>query len=211
MSELILTFKTNGHIDPAMARHSVKEQIVEAGLKSFLDKGFNGCGVQEITSTAGVPKGSFYNHFESKEALGAEIVDRYGEGTERRKTLRDRSLPPLKRLKRYFEELMLISVESNFERGCLLGNFSAEVSTQSPLIRERLDAIFVRWTKDIETAIADAQEAGLVATDLKAAVLASVVLDAYEGAVLRAKVEKNRRPLDAFMKVTFTKILAPPG
>ncbi len=122
----------------------------------------------------------------ARKRLGAEIVDRYGEGTERRKTLRDRSLPPLKRLKRYFEELMLISVESNFERGCLLGNFSAEVSTQSPLIRERLDAIFVRWTKDIETAIADAQEAGLVATDLKAAVLASVVLDAYEGAVLPA-------------------------
>ncbi|WP_315838378.1 TetR/AcrR family transcriptional regulator [Bradyrhizobium prioriisuperbiae] len=194
-----------------MARHSLKEQIVEAGMKTFLEKGFNGCGVQEITSTAGVPKGSFYNHFESKEALGAEIVDRYGEGTERRKILRDRTLHPLKRLKRYFEDLMTISTESNFERGCLLGNFSAEVSTQSPLIRERLDAIFVRWTKDIETAIADAQEQGLVATDLKAGVLASVVLDAYEGAVLRAKVEKNRRALDAFMKVTFSRILAPPG
>jgi AcrR family transcriptional regulator len=51
-----------------MARPSVKEQIVQAGLKILLDKGFNGVGVQEITETAGVPKGSFYNHFESKEA-----------------------------------------------------------------------------------------------------------------------------------------------
>ncbi len=62
----ILTFKTVGHIELSMARHSVKEQIVEAGLKTFHEKGFNGCGVQEITSNAGVPKGTFYNHFESK-------------------------------------------------------------------------------------------------------------------------------------------------
>src|SRR5262249_36144959 len=60
-----LTFKTVGHIESSMARPSVKEQIVEAGLKTFHEKGFNGCGVQEITACAGVPKGSFYNHFES--------------------------------------------------------------------------------------------------------------------------------------------------
>ena len=64
-----------------MARRNVREQIVEAGLKCLLEKGFNGVGVQEITSSAGVPKGSFYNHFESKEALGAEVIERYGAGT----------------------------------------------------------------------------------------------------------------------------------
>ena len=67
-----------------MARQNTREQIVQAGLKCLVEKGFNGVGVQDITTTAGVPKGSFYNHFESKEALGAEIVERYGADPRRR-------------------------------------------------------------------------------------------------------------------------------
>ena len=64
-----------------MAKYDTKEKIIQAALKTLLQKGFNGVGVQEITEQAGVPKGSFYNHFESKEALGVEIVERYGMGS----------------------------------------------------------------------------------------------------------------------------------
>src|ERR1700675_3230537 len=117
-----------------MARASTKEQIVQAGLKILLDKGFNGVGVQEITETAGVPKGSFYNHFESKEALGAEIVERYGADTRRRELLSNKSIPPLDRLRRHYERLNTIFVDAKFERGCILGNFSAELSNQSDVI-----------------------------------------------------------------------------
>ena len=77
-----------------MARHNVREQIAEAGLKAFLEKGFNACGVRDITEAAGAPTGSFYNHFASKEALGAEIVGRYARDNSRRKDLRDKTLPP---------------------------------------------------------------------------------------------------------------------
>ena len=59
-----------------MARPNTKEQILDAGMKALLEKGFNGVGVQEITAAAGVPKGSFYHHFARKEALGAEVNDR---------------------------------------------------------------------------------------------------------------------------------------
>ncbi len=67
-----------------MPRPNVREKIVDAGLRVLIEKGFNGCGVQDITAAAGVPKGSFYNHFESKEALGAEVVERYGRNNPRR-------------------------------------------------------------------------------------------------------------------------------
>ena len=88
-----------------MPRHNVREQIVEAGLKTLLQKGFNACGVRDITDAAGVPTGSFYNHFESKEALGAEIVERYASVNSRHKALKDKTLPPLERLKRHFAGL----------------------------------------------------------------------------------------------------------
>ncbi len=190
-----------------MSRPSTREQIVRAGLKCLTEKGFNGVGVQDITATAGVPKGSFYNHFESKEALGAEIVERYGADTRRREILSDQSIPPLERLRRHYERLNAIFVEAKFERGCILGNFSAELSNQSDVIRDGLRRLYARWTEDVEAAIAEAQQQGAVSNELTAAELAAFLLDAYEGAVLRARVERDSRPFDRFMKFAFTKLL----
>jgi TetR/AcrR family transcriptional repressor of nem operon len=190
-----------------MARPNTREQIVQAGLKCLVEKGFNAVGVQDITSTAGVPKGSFYNHFESKEALGVEIVTRYGADGARREVLADPSIPPLLRLRRHFERINALFVDSQFERGCILGSFSAELANQSPTIRESLRNLYAQWTKDIETAIAEAQQQGKIANKTKAADIAAFLLDSYEGALLRARVERSRKPFDRFMKFAFTQIL----
>ena len=190
-----------------MARHNVREQIVEAGLKTLLNKGFNACGVRDITEAAGVPTGSFYNHFASKEALGAEIVERYGRDNSRRKDLRDKALPPLERLRRHFAGLNQMYADLEYGRGCLLGNFSAELADHSPLIRERLAALSASWTRDIEDAVRDAQADGSISTGADPADLAAFLLDAYEGALLRARVEKSGAPLERFMTVTFTHLL----
>src|SRR6185369_10077835 len=174
-----------------MARPNVREQIVDAGLKCLLEKGFNAVGVQEITDTAGVPKGSFYNHFESKEALGAEIVARYGQDDARRVHLRDLSIPPLERLRRHFDSKNKTIVSTNFERGCLLGNFAAELSNQSPVIRDNLRGLFARWTADLTATIQEAQTTGAIANKTAAGDLAAFILDTFEGALLRARVDRN--------------------
>jgi TetR/AcrR family transcriptional repressor of nem operon len=190
-----------------MPRPSAREQIVQAGLKCLATKGFNGVGVQDITDTAGVPKGSFYNHFESKEALGAEIVERYGADKRRRELLTDKSIPPLERLRRHYERLSTVCADARFERGCILGNFSAELSNQSEVIRDSLRRLYERWTKDVEATIAEAQEQGAVSKALTAAELAAFLLDAYEGAMLRARVERDNRAFERFMKFAFSKLL----
>jgi TetR/AcrR family transcriptional repressor of nem operon len=190
-----------------MPRPNTKEQLIVAGLNALLEKGFNGVGVQEITEQAGVPKGSFYNHFESKEALGAEIVERYGLNSTRRAILRDKTVPPLQRLRTHFEALNDTFTKSKFERGCLLGNFSAELANQSPVIRESLLTLFERWTEDLEVAIADAQSEGAVSSDRAAGDIAAFLLDAYEGTLLRARVQRDRAPFDRFMKLAFEQIL----
>jgi TetR/AcrR family transcriptional repressor of nem operon len=190
-----------------MAKRNVREQIVEAGLKCLLEKGFNGVGVQEITTSAGVPKGSFYNHFESKEALGAEIIERYGNAGGRRAVLSDQSVPPLDRLRRHFEALNARFAASQFQTGCLLGNFSAELSGQSEMIRAGLGSLYAQWTQDIEATITEAQALGAVSNKTKAADLAAFLLDAYEGALLRARVERNSGPFGRFMRLAFEQIL----
>lgn len=192
-----------------MARANVREQIIEAGLKSLLERGFNGVGVQEITTTAGVPKGSFYNHFDSKEALGAELVERYGLNSGHWVVLTDKSIPPLERLRKHYSGLNRKFIDSNFERGCLLGNFSAELSNQSPLIRDSLVKLFAKWTGDLEVAIADGQADGSISSRQSPGELAAFLLDAYEGTLLRARTERSRRPFDRFMTLAFDTILTP--
>ena len=190
-----------------MPRPNTREQIVQAGLKCLLERGFNGVGVQDITTEAGVPKGSFYNHFDSKEALGAEIVERYGANSTRREILTDTSIAPLERLRRHFERLNAVFTDAKFERGCILGNFSAELSGQSDLIRAGLRDLYGRWTADLESAVRDAQERGDVTNRTAAADIAAFLLDAYEGALLRARVERTSRPFERFMQLAFGQIL----
>jgi TetR/AcrR family transcriptional regulator, transcriptional repressor for nem operon len=190
-----------------MSKHDTKEKIIQAGLKTLFERGFNGVGVQEITEAAGVPKGSFYNHFESKEALGVEIVERYGAGSTRRAVLVDKTVNPLERLRTHFAALNDLFIASKFKRGCLLGNFSAELANQSPAVRDSLAKLFTKWTKDLEVAIADAQAAGLVSSKAPPGDIAAFLLDAYEGTLLRARVERNRTPFDRFMKFAFEQIL----
>ena len=65
----------------ASTRRSVAEQtrrgIVDSALKLFGRRGYDATSVQEITNLAGVTKGAFYHHFESKEALLRLIHDEY--------------------------------------------------------------------------------------------------------------------------------------
>ena len=191
-----------------MPRPNTHDQIFEAALKLLPEKGFNGCSVQDITVAAGVPKGSFYNHFESKEALGAEIVEHYGARGSLRDVLADQSIAPMERLRRYFVGLNELMVNRDFEQGCLLGNFSAELSDQSPLIRSQLAGVYGKWTRMIEATIADGQADRSIGSELDARSLAGFLLNAWEGAILRARVERSRDAFDVFMDVTFRKILA---
>jgi TetR/AcrR family transcriptional repressor of nem operon len=192
-----------------MSKPNVREQLLVAGLETLHARGFNATGVQDIVDAAGVPKGSFYNHFASKDALGAEVVQLYAAKAETRlRLLQDSSMPPLVRLRTYFEALNQLGVASGYAHGCLLGNFSTELSAQSPAIRDCLRKVFTDWTAAVAVVIAEAQGAGDVPKTIAAAPLAGFLIDAWEGAVMRSKVERSRAPLDAFLTVAFSKILA---
>lgn len=191
-----------------MARADVRGKLLTAGLEALHKRGFNATGVQDITDAAKVPKGSFYNHFESKDALGVEVVNQYGaKAAERRRPLLEGAEPPLVRLRDYFRQLNQLGPTSGFSRGCLLGNFGAELPSQSPAIRAALKTTFDDWAKAIAQVIREAQQAGDVSKDMSAETLANFLLNAWEGAVMRSKVEKGPAALDAFLSVTFNKIL----
>jgi TetR/AcrR family transcriptional repressor of nem operon len=188
-----------------LARRSTRNVILNAGSKLFIERGFSACSVQDITDAAGVPKGSFYNHFKSKEALAAEVLMEYGRGTTDRSILSDTKVPPLARLKKHFAALN--HHFSQCHDGCLVGKFMAEVSEDTPQIRNELLKVLTLWGEQISAVIAEGQQHGSIRSDLKATELASFLIDSYEGAILRTRAEKNPAALKAFVKVVFSSIV----
>jgi TetR/AcrR family transcriptional repressor of nem operon len=160
--------------------------------------------VQDITDAAGVPKGSFYNHFESKEALGLEALERYWQGAlGNLEMLKDERMAPLARLKAYFRGLNDLGRRLKYRPGCMIGNLSIEMSDQSPAMREHLASILARWSRAIEACVKEAQADGSLRSDVDAKSLAAFMLNSWEGAVLRTKVDRNDAAFVAFEKIVF--------
>ena len=185
-----------------MARENVRERIVDAALMLFHTRGYNGSGVNDIVLGAGVPKGSFYNHFVSKEALGLETIARYAS-EKGLGGLADPSIAPLVRLRRHFETLAVKFQDCGFSRGCLLGNFGSEMADASPAIRDAVSATLQGWTDAVAGALRDAREAGELPADKDVDKCARFLIDAWEGCLIRGKVTKNSAAVDDFFDITF--------
>ena len=191
-----------------MAKPNVKQHIVTASLNLLHSKGFNATSVQDITDAAGVPKGSFYNHFTSKEALGLEVLERYVEAASQYcDVLEDTSLPPKARMRQYFDLLIGANTASDYNCGCMMGNFSTELSNQIPAMREALRRCFDAWAACLAVVIAEAQRDGSVRTTRPALELADFIIDAWQGAVLHAKAAQSRAPLDRYADMVLNHIL----
>ena len=182
-----------------MSRPSLRDQIIDAAVATLHRQGFNGSSVQDITEAAHAPKGSFYNHFESKEELAVAALERYWERVEASLALLDSNhLPPRERLARYFAALNEAARKNGFRTGCMIGNLSAEMAGQSPRMRNELARLLARWTKGIESCVIEAQADGSMRRDLDSRDAALFLINAWEGAMLRSKADRNSDALSAF-------------
>ena len=191
-----------------MARASTKEQIIAAAVETLHKKGFNGTSVQDITEAAHVPKGSFYNHFDSKETLAVEALERYWQKVlNGLAVLGDEKISAAVRLKRYFQHLNDVACQAEYRTGCMIGNMSAEMPDQSRPVRERLAVLLAAWSRSIESCVREAQADGTVRRDMEARTIAMFLLNSWEGAMMRAKVDKDAVALTAFEDVAFGALL----
>jgi TetR/AcrR family transcriptional regulator, transcriptional repressor for nem operon len=185
----------------------MKSNILEAGTALLWQNGYSGTGIQEITQAAGVPKGSFYNHFASKELLALEAIDAYERASaDSLIPLHNDSLAPYERLLSYFDSQIATVASMGYRRGCLLGNLALEMADHSELIRQRVLDAFHGWATQLEPVIAQGQEFGDITTSVTAGTLARFLLDAWEGAVLRSRSEGDGDAFDAFRLVALRAI-----
>ena len=177
-----------------------------AAAQRFHALGYNACGVQEIVDAAGVPKGSFYNYFKTKELLAREVLGDYW-GAARLDILADKSIAPRERLHQHFEHIASRYKKAGYQHGCLVTKFVNEASDLTPQLQRELKSELGRWTALIAETVRDGQADGSISTAIDAAQLARFLLEGWGGATGAMKLAASRGPIDDFLAVVFGIVL----
>jgi len=196
-----------------MSRPSHKEKLLSDGLRVVHQRGFGASSVRDIVQAAGVPQGSFTNHFASKEAFGLEILERYYEMTSAnvRATLRNDGIPPLRRLRAWIERQLEYLRKNDMRRGCLYGNLSAEASEESEAIRTRVASVFAENQASVAYCLEAAIDAGEMAPNTEVQELAGFIVSSLQGAILVAKAQRSPVPVERFERVLFQHLFPQAG
>lgn len=195
------------------APHDIPERLLSSGLALFLRQGYNATGIQALTDHAGVPKGSFYNHFASKDAFAAAIVARYADQMLRswERMMKTAPAEPMAAIRHVFAEMVAFHERSPRPTGCLIGNFAAEIALTSEACRQNLLAAQLGWRQRLAGLVAAAQARGDIRRDVDATALSALVWAAWEGALLRMKVEHSTAALRESVHLIFDQLARPTG
>jgi TetR/AcrR family transcriptional repressor of nem operon len=178
-----------------------RQRIADAALEQFQLKGFNGTSVQDLVDAADAPKGSFYNHFASKEDLAAETVRRYSSDWNLSALADSTAGTPRARIDRHLAELIAIGRGVAAERGCLVANFAGEVPAHSPLVTAAVGTHLVSWVETLTSVIDEAKLAGEVTSTTPAIDLAEFIVNAWEGGAVKAKATGSEHSIDVFERM----------
>ena len=195
-----------------MPKPSTRDKILTEGLRVVHQRGFGGASVRDIVQAAGVPQGSFTNHFASKEAFGLEVIDLYFANSCQMisQTLRNDSLPPLQRLGAYIDTVKSRMQRDSMRNGCLLGNFTAEANDHSEVIRHRLVKIFAEVQQSVAYCLQAAVKAGELSPSFDCDDVAGFVVSSLQGAHLLSKAQRSPLPIERFKRILFTMVLRRP-
>src|SRR3984957_11304218 len=188
-----------------MAGSDAKTKIIQAAFRLFHEAGYNGSSIQDIVNAAGLPKGTFYNHFKSKKLLALAVLEQYSDLIHSTLSA-DTEVSPLKRLREHFECIAGAYRTAKFEKGCMNGNLTAEMAATS-VIREALLTHTPRWSEHIATLLVEAVRWKELPKATDARQQAKYLLDFFQGATLRSKLERSGEPIDSFLNVAFSRIL----
>ncbi|MDI5985448.1 TetR family transcriptional regulator C-terminal domain-containing protein [Halomonas sp. M4R5S39] len=185
--------------------HMTKERLLEAGLTMLLEHGYNDLGIQALLEATGTPKGSFYHHFRSKEDFALQVIDRYMEevhlGLDL--SLGNASLPPLERVRRFFE-LSQEKYRQEGYLGCLLGGVGQELSGISETFRRKIETCFAGIAERVADCLEEARQQGDLPPDSDPRQMADLLVDCWEGAALRSRLRRDPGPLGAMLDFYFS-------
>ncbi|MCY1535515.1 Transcriptional regulator AcuR [compost metagenome] len=176
--------------------------LIRCGMEILTEQGFMSTGIDTVLKRVGVPKGSFYHYFDSKEAFGQAVLESYASYFAHKLDhwfLQD-AVAPLQRLQNFVEDAKAGMARHRFCRGCLVGNLGQEVAILPAGFRVQLEAILCTWQERLARCLRTAQAAGELAAEADCDELAAFFWIGWEGAVQRARLTRDNVPLDVFIK-----------
>jgi TetR/AcrR family transcriptional repressor of nem operon len=177
-----------------------RRELVRTGIELLTERSFSATGIDAIVKQLGVPKGSFYHYFESKEAYGLAVLQAYDEYFCRKldRHLLDKERDPLERINGFVADACNGLERFDFRRGCLVGNLGQEISTLPQAYRARLIEVFKGWESRLAACLELAQARADLSSDARCTEIAICFWIGWEGAVQRARLERSVAPLRIF-------------
>jgi len=187
------------------SRLETRDALIRYGTEILTEKGFHSTGIDEVLKHVGVPKGSFYHYFASKDEFGHAIIDNYAAYFARKldRWLLSESHPPLERIADFVADAKAGMERHAFRRGCLVGNMGQELGALHEGFRKRLGSVFEDWQERTARCFEAARDAGEISPDADCRRLAAFFWIGWEGAVLQAKLHRSTAPLDLFAENFF--------
>lgn len=178
-----------------------RDVLIRRGLEVLTEQGFTATGLDFLLKQVGIPKGSFYNYFPSKEAFVRVVLDHYADYFARLldRHLLDESMSPLERLVSFVQAAKAGMARHEFRRGCMVGNLGQEISVLPEGFRPLLEQIQQDWQARLATCLRSAQAAGELPRNAHCEDLAAFFWIGWEGAVLRARLVQGEAPLNTFI------------
>jgi TetR/AcrR family transcriptional regulator, transcriptional repressor for nem operon len=173
-----------------------KRQLLAQGMAMLLRQGYNDLGIAAVLDATGTPKGSFYHHFKSKEDFALQAIDLYMEDVHAGldHCLGDATLPPLQRVRRFFE-LSEEKYRGEGYLGCLLGGLGQELSGISDVFRRKVEQCFTEIATRVAATLSEAVTRGDLAPGTNPQRMAELLINCWEGAALRTRLRRDPTPL----------------
>ena len=192
-----------------MNKQDTKQALLNIGTDLIFQKGYNHTGLNEVLEAADVPKGSFYYYFDSKEDFALQALDQFAarQKVRREGFLHDETLPPLSRLRAFFDWYIGELESVAYSQGCPLGNLGQELSNQNETMRLHISEMMGVVANDVADCLLAAQQAGEINPALDVQELAAFIYNSWQGAMLRMKITKSAGPLKTFLNTLFNVIL----
>lgn len=180
--------------------HSTKQRLIDAGLRMLLEQGYNSLGIQALLDATDTPKGSFYHHFRDKEDFALQVIDAYMTGVHAGldACLLDQALPPLVRIRRFFE-MTQESYRQDGYLGCLMGGLGQELSGVSEVFRRKIDWCLSSIAERMAKCLSEAQQNGDVPAVCDVQEMADLLVNCWEGAALRSRLRRDPASLTAML------------
>jgi TetR/AcrR family transcriptional repressor of nem operon len=195
--------------DDRTVETGTRARILQAGAEAIAEKSFNSCGLTEILQRAGVPKGSFYHYFESKEDFGVALIEQASQEFVDflRPIVNDRRRPALERLRLVFEHSRAECQANGAARQCLVPKLALETSQLSAPVHAAVKFAYEQWSAVLARVIREAQAAGDISQEHDPTRLANVLVMLWEGATIRMQIDRSVQPVDDFLSFVFGSLL----